>query len=159
MTKRKPATSTFWLMKTEPDEFSIDTLRAKHVARWDGVRNYQARNHLRAMQLGDRAFIYHSSCAVPGIAGLGAIAASAYPDPSQFDPASQYHDPKSPLDEPRWSAVDVRFVRAFPALVSLATLHEQPDLAGLLVLQRGSRLSVVPVSPAHAAVIMRLAGG
>lgn len=151
--------TNFWLMKTEPDEFSIDHLRAKGTARWDGVRNYQARNHLRAMKKNDIAIIYHSSCAEPGAVGLAKIVTAAYPDPAQFDPASPYVDPKSPHDEPRWSAVDVRFISAFPRLASLTAMRAHPALKGLILLQRGTRLSVIPVSAAHAAVITTLGDG
>jgi len=149
----------FWLMKTEPDEFSIEHLRAKGTARWDGVRNYQARNHLRTMKTGDLAIIYHSSCAEPGAVGLATIVTAAYPDPAQFDPASPYADPKSPHDEPRWSAVDIRFVSAFPRLAPLTTMRAHAGLEGLILLQRGTRLSVIPVSAEHAAIIVALGGG
>lgn len=148
----------YWLLKTEPDEFSLDDLRSRGSARWDGVRNYQARNHLRAMRVGDRVIIYHSSCAAPGAVGLASVIRAAYPDPTQFDPASPYLDPKSPPDQPRWSAVDVRFDSAFPRLASLSAMREA-DLDGLILLQRGTRLSVIPVSVAHARIIAKLGGG
>ena len=101
----------YWLMKTEPDTFSIDDLERVGVEPWNGVRNYQARNHMRAMRPGDGVFLYHSSCPVPGIAGLATVASEAYPDPTQFDRKSEYYDEKSNREDPRWSLVDVRFER------------------------------------------------
>src|SRR6266542_3408620 len=138
----------YWLMKSEPDEFSIDDL-AKAPNRstpWFGVRNYQARNFMRdEMRVGDRTFFYHSSCAEPGIAG---IAKPAYPDATQFDRKSPYYDPKSSRDAPRWLNVDVKLVEK-TRLVSLAELREHPELAQMRVLQRGNRLSITPVEPAE----------
>ncbi len=138
-------TST-WLMKSEPDEASIDHLQAAGTLPWTGVRNYQARNFMRdAMQRGDRVLFYHSSCAEPGIAGLAEVCSSAYPDPTQFEVTSPYFDAKSSPQAPRWLLVDVRFV-AKTALLSLSTLRKRPELASLQVLQRGSRLSITPVT-------------
>ncbi|MEX3527443.1 MAG: EVE domain-containing protein [Burkholderia sp.] len=142
----------FWLMKSEPDEASIDDLAAvpKRTLPWTGVRNYQARNFMRdTMRIGDGVLFYHSSCPEPGIAGLAEVSSTPYPDPTQFDPASPYHDPKSRQDEPRWSLVDVRFVKK-TALVPLAALREHDDeLAGMRVLARGNRLSITPVTRAE----------
>jgi len=141
----------YWLMKSEPDEFGIDDLaRAPgKTASWFGVRNYQARNFMRdQMQLGDQAFFYHSSCEVPGIAGIVEVARLAYPDATQFDRKSDYFDSKATLDKPRWFNVDVRFVRK-TRLVPLSELRGYPGLAGMLLLQRGSRLSITPVEPAE----------
>ena len=138
-------------MKSEPAECSIDDLaRAPHqTAPWTGVRNYQARNFMRdAMRVGDGVLFYHSSCAEPGIAGLAEVASAAYPDATQFDPASPYHDPKSSRDAPRWLHVDVRLVRK-TRLLSLREMRERPELADLQVLQRGNRLSITPVTPAQ----------
>ena len=149
------AETAFWLMKTEPDEFSIDDLQKKGVARWDGVRNYQARNYLRTMRQGDSVIIYHSSCAEPAAVGLATVVRAAYPDPTQFDPTSEYHDPKSPPADPRWSAVDVRHVRTFTAPVTLASMRLRTDLEGLILLRPGTRLSVTPVSATHAALLIR----
>jgi len=147
-----------WLMKSEPDEASIDHLRAAGTLPWTGVRNYQARNFMRdAMRLGDSVLFYHSSCAEPGIAGLAEVCSSAYADPTQFDPTSPYFDAKSKQETPRWLMVDVRFV-AKTALLSLAHLRTQPALASLQVLQRGSRLSITPVSPAEWAALAPLMG-
>ena len=139
----------YWLMKSEPDEVSIDDLAARGSVPWFGVRNYQARNFMRdAMRVGDRAFFYHSSCAEPGIAGLCEVCASAHADHTQFDPDSPYFDPRSTPDKPRWLCVDVRFV-AKTRLLPLAELRQHPELAGMTLLQRGSRLSITPVTPAE----------
>lgn len=141
----------YWLMKSEPDEFSIDDLAAapKRSTPWFGVRNYQARNFMRdQMQVGDRAFFYHSSCPEPGIAGIVEVSAPAYPDATQFDKKSPYYDAKSTRDAPRWLNVDVKLVQK-TRLVPLAELREQPQLAKMRVLQRGNRLSITPVDPAE----------
>ena len=137
-----------WLMKTEPDAFSIDDLERVGTEPWTGVRNYQARNFMRQMKPGDRVLFYHSSCAVPGIYGLAEVASTPYPDPTQFDRRSDYHDPKATREQPRWELVDVRFVRHLDPPLTLARLRDHADdLEGLLLLQRGSRLSVQPVTP------------
>ena len=139
----------YWLMKSEPDEVSIDDLAAmpKKTIAWFGVRNYQARNFMRdQMQLGDLAFFYHSSCPEPGIAGIVRVTKLAYPDASQFDRKSPYYDPKSTRDAPRWLNVDVTFVEK-TRLIGLAALRSEPALAGMRVLQRANRLSITPVSP------------
>ncbi len=138
----------YWLMKSEPDEVSIDHALAapSQSVAWTGVRNYQARNFMRdAMQPGDGVLFYHSSCAEPGIAGLAEVASTSYPDPTQFDPNSPYFDAKSTPENPRWQLVDVR-ARQKIRLISLAELRQQPELAQMLVLQRGSRLSITPVT-------------
>ena len=149
----------YWLMKSEPDEFSIDNLvRARNqTTPWFGVRNYQARNYMRdGMTLGDRAFFYHSSCPEPGIAGIVEIARLAYPDATQFDPKSGYYDPKSTRDAPRWMNVDVRLVRKTP-LVSVQALRETKGLQDMVTLRRGNRLSITPVTPAEWKIIEKLA--
>jgi predicted RNA-binding protein with PUA-like domain len=139
----------YWLMKSEPDEFSIDDLAKapKQSTAWFGVRNYQARNFMRdQMQVGDLAFFYHSSCPEPGIAGIVRVSRLAYPDASQFDRKSPYYDAKSTRDAPRWLNVDVTFVektRLFP----LAGLRGHKELAGMRLLQPGNRLSITPVDP------------
>jgi predicted RNA-binding protein with PUA-like domain len=141
----------YWLMKSEPDEFSIDDLaRAPgRTTPWFGVRNYQARNFMRdAMQLGDRAFFYHSSCPEPGIAGIAEVVRAAYPDASQFDRKSPYYDPKSTRAAPRWLNVDMRLVEKTP-FVHLAELRAHAALAGMRALQRANRLSITPVTPAE----------
>ena len=139
----------YWLMKSEPDELSIHDLQKLGRARWDGVRNYQARNFLRNMQTGDSFFFYHSSCPEPGIAGIARITSPIYPDPTALDPHSHYHDPRASAEKNPWSALDVEFVEAFPHVLPLARLRDQPALAELALVQRGSRLSVMPVSEAQ----------
>ncbi len=145
-----------WLMKTEPDEFSIADLRQQQVATWDGVRNYQARNFMRQMKPGDTLFIYHSSCKQVGIAGIAKVVKDAHPDPSQFDPGSPYHDPKSSAEQPRWDMVAVAFEEAFDTLISLARLKANPALAELALCQKGSRLSVMPVSQSQWQAILEM---
>jgi predicted RNA-binding protein with PUA-like domain len=138
----------FWLMKSEPAECSIDTLAAAPQATvpWVGVRNYQARNFMRdTMQVGDGVLFYHSSCADPGVAGLARVASTAYPDPTQFDPASPYFDAKATRAAPRWLLVDVALVRKTP-LLPLRDMRGRPELATMALLQRGSRLSITPVT-------------
>lgn len=139
----------FWLVKTEPSECSIDDFaRAPDKPiRWDGVRNFQARNFLKQMAEGDEVFIYHSSCRHIGIAGIARVSSAAYPDPSQFDPSSPYHDPKSREDKPRWQAVDLIFQQRFAELLPLDSIKSLNGLDGLPLMQRGNRLSVMPVSP------------
>ncbi len=146
----------YWLMKSEPDEFSIKHLEEKGSARWDGVRNYQARNYLREMREGDRFFFYHSSCPEPGVAGIGEILRGAYPDPAALDDQSPYFDAKASTDRNPWSAVDVRFVEAFDAVLPLARLKAAPALADLALVRKGSRLSVMPVSPEEWDAILAL---
>ena len=149
----------YWLMKSEPDEFSIDDLaQAKNkTTSWYGVRNYQARNFMRdQMQLGDRAFFYHSSCPEPGIAGTVEITARAYPDATQFDKKSPYYDPKALRDAPRWTSVDVKLTEKL-RLISLPELRAHAELANMRILQRGNRLSVTPIDPAEWAFVLKLA--
>lgn len=136
----------YWLMKTEPDECSIDDFAANPAGtiRWDGVRNYQSRNFIRDMDLGDQVFIYHSSCKKIGIAGVVEVAASAYPDPSQFDLSSPYFDAKSTPTNPRWDAVDLRFVTKFKTILSLDKLKTLTDLSANPLVRKGNRLSVIP---------------
>ena len=150
----------YWLMKSEPSEFSIDDLvRARaQTTPWVGVRNYQARNFMRdGMRPGDLAFFYHSSCAEPGIAGIVNIASTAYPDATQFDPASPYYDPKATHEQPRWIGVDVKALRK-TRLLSLKELRTCPELEGMRLLAKGSRLSVMPVEPAEWRFIVKLIG-
>lgn len=144
----------YWLMKSEPSDYSIDDLARDRTASWWGVRNYQARNFMRdEMRVGDRAFFYHSSCEEPGIVGIVEIAAPAHPDLTQFDRRSRYYDPASTRENPRWVSVDVRFVRK-TRLVSLEDLRPHKVLANMRVLQRGNRLSITPVEPAEWKFIM-----
>ena len=143
----------YWLMKSEPDTFGIDHLakKPKRTAGWDGVRNFQARNFMREMHVGDLAFFYHSSCEVPGIAGIVRVVREAYPDPTQFDRASEYYDPASTREAPRWVCVDVRFERRIEPVITLAELREHASgpLREMVILKRGNRLSVTPVSAAE----------
>lgn len=139
----------YWLMKSEPDEVSIDDVRnaPSRTVAWFGVRNYQARNFMRDdMRVGDRVLFYHSSCAEPGIAGIVEVVSSAYPDATQFDPKSKYFDPKATAVTPRWISVDVKFIRK-AKLIPLSTLRTFPELADMRLLAKGSRLSITPVEP------------
>jgi predicted RNA-binding protein with PUA-like domain len=148
----------YWLMKSEPSVFSIDDLaRAKNqTTSWDGVRNFQARNLLREAQVGDSVIFYHSSADPPAAVGTATIAKAAYPDASQFDPKSDYYDAASKKDEPRWFVVDVKLERKFPRPVTLAELRATPALEGMVLLRKGSRLSVQPVTPAEWKVVCKL---
>jgi predicted RNA-binding protein with PUA-like domain len=144
-----------WLMKSEPDEFSIDDLERHQTTPWFGVRNYMARNFMRDdMALGDWVLFYHSSCPEPGIAGIAKVSAKAYPDSTQFDKKSKYFDPKSSRDNPRWLNVEVRFA-AKTRLVSLAELRDRSELAEMIILRRGNRLSITPVTPSEWTFITR----
>jgi predicted RNA-binding protein with PUA-like domain len=147
----------YWLMKTEPDTFSIDDLKRKKREAWDGVRNYQARNFMRDdMRVGDGVFFYHSNCAEPGIAGLAEVATDAYPDPSQFDPKSKYFDPGSSRDNPRWMLVDVTFVKKLKRVITLDELKNHKALTDMRLLRKGNRLSVMPVEAADWKYILGL---
>jgi predicted RNA-binding protein with PUA-like domain len=149
---------SFWLMKSEPDVYSIDDLKRERVTGWEGVRNYQARNFMRdAMKKGDLVFFYHSNAKPPGLAGLARVDGPAVADPTQFDPKSEYYDATSDRANPRWLMVTVRFVEKFPQLVPLEVLKADPALKGLPLLQKGQRLSVQPVSDGHARHLLRLA--
>ena len=151
----------YWLMKSEPDEASIDHLAQapRQTLPWTGVRNYQARNFMRdAMRVGDGVLFYHSSCPQPGIAGLARVAGAVASDLTQFDPGSPYFDPKSPREQPRWLQIDVKLVRK-TRLLPLAEIRLAPELTGLRILQRGNRLSITPVTPEEwQAVLLRLGG-
>ena len=148
-----------WLMKSEPDVYSIADLKRDGRTAWTGVRNYQARNFMRdRMRVGDPVLFYHSNADPSGVAGVGRVAGPAYADPTQFDPAGDYFDPRATPAAPVWFLVDIAFVAAFPRLISLAEMKANPSLKGLLVLQRGSRLSIQPVTPAHFQIIRSLAG-
>ena len=150
-----------WLMKSEPETFSIDDLAKspRKSTHWDGVRNYQARGFMRdQMRVGDTAFFYHSSCDEPGIVGIVKIVKRGYPDHTAFDKKDKHYDADSDPDNPRWYMVDVRFERKLPAPITLATLREHSNgaLKGLALLQRGNRLSITPVSAAHWKFILSL---
>lgn len=150
----------YWLFKSEPEEFSLDDLKNAKARRdhWDGVRNYQARNFMRSMKKGDQGFFYHSNCAEPGIVGIVEICREAYPDHTAFDPNDKHFDPKSDPENPRWFMVDVRYKRRLKRLISLQELKEYADskLAGLALVRRGNRLSVLPVSKPHWNFILKL---
>jgi predicted RNA-binding protein with PUA-like domain len=149
---------SYWLMKSEPDEISIDDALALPTLAWFGVRNYQARNFMRdAMRVGDGVLFYHSSCAEPGIAGLAEVVSQAYPDHTQFDAKSKYFDPKATPENPRWMMVDVKALRK-TRLLSLAELRTHEKLSDMVVLQKGSRLSITPVTAAQWEKILELLG-
>ena len=154
-----PAKRRWWLMKSEPDEFSFGDLAREGKTLWSGVRNYQARNFMRDdMQVGDGVLFYHSSCETPGVAGLGVISTAARVDPTQFDAKSAYADPASSPDHPRWVAVEVSFAKALDRFVSLEQIRSETALEGILVAKRGSRLSIQPVSAVHARIIRKMGG-
>lgn len=148
----------YWLMKSEPDTFGIDDLERVGTEPWSGVRNYQARNLMRdRMRPGDQAFLYHSSCDEPGIYGIMDIAGTAYPDPTQFDRKSPYYDAAATREQPRWFLVDVKFARRLKRPILLSALRErEAELRGLVLLRKGSRLSVQPVSAEHWRKILAL---
>jgi predicted RNA-binding protein with PUA-like domain len=133
-------------MKSEPDEFSLADLQKRRREPWTGVRNYQARNFMRAAKQGDVVLFYHSNCTEPGIVGLAEVTQTAFPDPTQFDKKSDYYDAKSTADNPRWSCVEVGYIETFRRLVSLEDLRQSPALKSLLILRPGNRLSVTPVT-------------
>lgn len=137
----------YWLMKSEPNTYSIDDLERDGSSMWEGVRNYQARNFMRDdMSIGDMVLFYHSNCKPPGIAGIGRVCSTPYPDPTAFDPKSPYFDPKSKQKAPRWILIDVDFVEHLPRLVSLPELRKIPELSEMLLLKKGQRLSIQPVT-------------
>lgn len=148
----------YWLLKTEPDDFSIDDLERVGKEPWSGVRNYQARNSMRDdMKVGDKVLVYHSSCEVPGVYGVGRVVSEAYPDPTQFDKRSDYHDPKSTRENPRWVLRDIAFERKLKAPVTLAKIKEHAaGLEGMVLLQTGNRLSVMPVEKAHYDKVLKM---
>ena len=146
----------YWLMKSEPSEYSIDDLARDGSVAWFGVRNYQARNFMRdQMQVGDGVLFYHSTCAEPGIAGLAEVASAAFPDATQFEAAGKYFDPKATPENPRWFNVEVKFVRK-TRLISLAELRSIPQLATMRILAKGNRLSITPVDPDEWSLIQRM---
>ena len=149
----------YWMMKSEPDAFSIDDLQRVGTEPWNGVRNYQARNFMRdGMRVGDGVMIYHSNCKVPGIAGLAQVASIAYPDETQFDPRSDYYDPKATREQPRWFLVDVKFERKLRRVIPLEEIKRHADALGegFPLTARGSRLSVFPVTAAQWKLLLSL---
>src|SRR5436190_2235730 len=147
-----------WLIKSEPESYSIDDLKRDKKTHWDGVRNYQARNFMRdRMHLGDWVLFYHSSSEPSGVAGIAQICREAYPDPSAWDPTDHHYDPKSDPKNPAWVMVDIQFIEKFPKILSLQELRDRPKLKDLLVLKRGQRLSVQPVEKIHFEIIGKMA--
>ncbi len=147
----------YWLMKSEPDEFSIDDLKTRKTEPWSGVRNYQARNYMREMKGGDGVLFYHSSCDEPGVVGIASVLTAAYPDPTQFDPKSDYFDAKSMRAAPRWSLVDVKYKRKLKRVIGLTELKAlTAKLGDFALLRPGNRLSVLPVTPAQWDFILSL---
>jgi predicted RNA-binding protein with PUA-like domain len=149
----------YWLMKTEPGEFSIEDLerRPGQVEHWDGVRNYQARNMMRDdMKASDGVLFYHSNCETPGIVGIARVTREGYPDHTAFEPENRHFDPGSDPDNPRWYMVDVRYERKLSRTISLSELKDRPELEGLALIRRGNRLSVMPVSQSHWDFILSL---
>ena len=149
----------YWLMKSEPEAFSIDDLhnRPAQTEHWDGVRNYQARNMMRDdMKISDQVFFYHSNCDEPGIVGIAQVVREGYPDFTAFDPDDKHFDPKSNVEKPTWIMVDVQFVRKLSRTISLRELKQQTELAELALLRRGNRLSIMPVSAEHWQFILAL---
>ncbi|MGI9305900.1 MAG: EVE domain-containing protein [Gammaproteobacteria bacterium] len=142
-----------WLFKSEPGEYSIDALAQDRRDWWTGVRNYQARNFMRDMRPGDGALFYHSSCAEPGVYGAAKVSAAAAPDPTQFDPQSEYYDPKATPAAPRWFCAQIEFVKKFARPLLLSAIRQIPELAEMHILRRGSRLSITPVTAAEWRVI------
>ena len=141
------ANRKYWLMKSEPDDFSIDDLKTKGREPWSGVRNFQARNFmLKEMKLGDGVLFYHSTTEIPGVYGLAKVASAAYPDPTQFDRKSDYFDEKSKREEPRWYLVDVEFDKVLKYPLTLERLRAEPELADMIALKKGNRLSITPVT-------------
>ena len=156
MTQRR----RYWLMKSEPRVFSIEDLAQspKQITFWDGVRNYQARNFMRTMAAGDQVLFYHSNAEPPVVVGIAEVVRSAYPDGTQFDKTSHHYDPGSAPSAPRWDMVDIRYRQTFKTSLSLDRLRQEPKLKGMVLLQKGSRLSVQPVTKAEWAVVLKLAG-
>jgi predicted RNA-binding protein with PUA-like domain len=148
----------YWLMKSEPDAYSIDDLKREGTTLWDGIRNYQARNFMRSMAIGDQAFFYHSNANPPGIVGLMEVIETGLTDPSQFDPASRYFDPASSPDKPRWDCARLRYKGHFAALLSLDELRQAFSESELAVVKRGNRLSILPVPDASAARLLTQLG-
>lgn len=149
----------YWLIKSEPEVFSIDDLARspRQTTSWDGVRNYQARNFMREMAVGDQVLFYHSNADPPSVVGSAEVVRTSYPDDSQFDKRSDHYDPASPVDRPRWEMVDVKYREKFPLTVPLDRLRQEPKLKKMTLLQKGSRLSVQPVTASEWEVITKLA--
>jgi len=150
----------YWLMKSEPRVFSIEDLAQspKQTTSWDGVRNYQARNYMREMAVGDQVLFYHSNAEPPAVVGIAEVVRTAFPDETQFDKSSNHYDPTSTRSAPRWDMVDIRYRQTFKTILSLDRLRQEPKLKNMVLLQKGSRLSVQPVTEAEWALVLKLAG-
>lgn len=151
----------YWLMKSEPNAFSIDDLNImpEQTEHWDGVRNYQARNMMRdQMKIGDQVFFYHSNCTVPGIVGMMEVVREGYPDHTAFDPQSKYFDPKSDPNNPRWIMVDIKYIRHTKRIIPLAELKESAALENMQLVRKGNRLSIMPVTAEEWSIILKLEG-
>lgn len=146
----------YWLMKTEPTSYSIDNLEKQGFTAWEGVRNFQARNYLRQMKKGDLGLFYHSATKIPGVAGICRIIKEDFPDHTQWEPKSKYYDPKATLERPIWFMVEVEYVERFPHFVSLEEIKRTDGLQSMKLLQKGSRLSVMPIEESHFKVIKAL---
>lgn len=148
----------YWLMKSEPSTFSIDDLRGSpnRTTSWDGVRNYQARNFMRTMAVGDQVLFYHSNADPPAVVGIAKVVKTAYPDPTQFDKKNKHYDPASKVSQPRWDMVDIAYIRRLQRPLTLDELRKEAKLHGMLLLQKGSRLSVQPVTPLEWQHILKL---
>ena len=146
----------YWIMKSEPDVFSIKDLEKKKTQCWDGVRNYQARNFMKEMKLGDKVLFYHSSSQVVGVAGTATVSKLAYPDHTQFDQESDYYDPKATLESPRWYMVDVKHEKTFQSIVTLEMIRNNEMLSDLLILRKGNRLSITPCEKKEFEIIQKM---
>ena len=149
----------YWLMKSEPSVFSIDDLARDEKTHWDGVRNYQARNFMQSMALKDKVLFYHYNADETGVAGIAEVCREAYPDFSAWDPSDSHFDPKTKKDAPTWMMVDIKFVEKFPRIVTLHEMKDSPELEGMTVIQKGSRLSVQSVSEEHFKAVVKMAKG
>ena len=155
MAKQDP---NYWLMKSEPDAYGIDHLKKEGNTLWDGIRNYQARNFMRSMLVGDKAFFYHSNCKPPGIVGLMEVIETGLVDPTQFDPKAKYYDPKSSPDKPRWDCVRLNYLGRFSELLSLESLRDKYSAEQLPVLRKGNRLSILPIPKSTANDLLQWLG-
>lgn len=140
---------SYWLVKSEPLTYGIRHLKKDKKTAWTGVRNFQARNYMRQMKPGDQVLFYHSSCKVPGVYGIAEVCSLPYPDPTQFNPKSEYFEPRATKEKPVWDLVDIRFVKELQEPVTITQMREDPKLKGMMLLQPGSRLSVTPVDGKH----------
>ena len=147
----------YWVLKSEPGSYSIDRLKREKITPWDGVRNYQARNFMRDdMKVGDQAFFYHSNCSEIGVIGVAEVVRESYPDFTAFDPEDHHYDPKSDPDKPRWFMVDVKFRQKFKRVITLQELKQNPTLEGMVLLRKGNRLSITPVTQHQWDVIVNM---